>query len=67
MLSSSATANDNAVKRKVIANTRAGMPIQRGPIEVFSAILISYLIHSPAMSGERQRPRAWTGSGERVL
>src|ERR1022692_390494 len=44
MLSSSATANDSRVDRNVIANTRAGIPIQRCPSEFVSPMLISYTI-----------------------
>src|SRR5258706_620357 len=42
MLSRSATANDSTVNRNVIANTRAGIPIQRGPPELVFAMLLSY-------------------------
>jgi hypothetical protein len=45
------------------------MPTQRGPVEVFSAILITYIIASPTTAnGERQRAMAWIGcSGGWVL
>src|SRR6202051_688604 len=42
MLSRSATANDSTVNRNVIANTRAGIPIQRGPPELVFPMLLSY-------------------------
>ena len=38
MLRSSATANDSKVKRNVIANTRAAIPIQRAACELVFAI-----------------------------
>jgi hypothetical protein len=44
MLTSSAIANDSRVNRNVIANTRAGIPIQRGPSELFFAMLLNYTI-----------------------
>jgi hypothetical protein len=44
MLSRSATANDSRVNKNVIANTRTGIPIQRGPPELVFAMPISYTI-----------------------
>ncbi len=44
MLSRSATANASTVSRNVIANTRAGIPIQRGPPELVFAMLLGYTI-----------------------
>src|ERR1039458_3583772 len=44
MLSRSATANDSRVSRNVIANTRTGIPAQRGPPEFLFAMLLSYTI-----------------------
>ena len=57
MLSSSATANDSKVNRKVIANTRAGIPIQRGASELeLFAMLLGYIIgrvdHDPSFLRE---------------
>jgi len=57
MLSRSATANDSRVNKNVIANTRAGIPIQRGPSELVFAMLISYTIHPD--------PRDWRIRGRR--
>jgi hypothetical protein len=44
MLSRSATANASTVNRNVIANTRAGIPIQRGASKVVFAMLLGYII-----------------------
>ena len=56
ILSSSATANDSIVNRNVIANTRAGIPIQRGASEVVFAILLGYTINPDARPGHRDWP-----------
>src|ERR1700674_3895879 len=47
MLSRSATANESTVNRNVIANTRAGIPIQRGPPELAFPMLLR-LHHQPS-------------------
>src|ERR1700684_3921611 len=47
MLSSRAIANDSRVNRNVIANTRAGIPIHRGPSEVVLAMLSGYTMVGP--------------------
>jgi hypothetical protein len=44
MLSRSATANDSTANRNVIANTRAGIPIQRGLSEVVFGMLLAYIM-----------------------
>ena len=68
MLSSSATANESAVNRNVIANTRAGIPIQRGPSELVFAMLLSYTIQLRSLvqtiiGGDP--PRDWQEAGVR--
>lgn len=42
ILSNNATANVSRVNRKVIANTRTGIPTQRGPAEFVFAMLLGY-------------------------
>src|ERR1700676_1338253 len=44
ILTRSATANESTVNRNVIANTRAGIPIQRGPPVLLFAMLSGYTI-----------------------
>src|SRR5580658_9454346 len=44
ILSNSATANDSRVNRNVIAKTRAGIRIHRGPPELAFAIFLGYTI-----------------------
>src|SRR5260370_27380698 len=44
ILTRSATANESTVNRNVIASTRAGIPIQRGPPELLFAMRSGYTI-----------------------
>src|ERR1700737_3569534 len=44
ILSRSATANASTVNRNVIANTRAGIPVQRGAPELVFAMPLGYII-----------------------
>src|SRR5260370_1476909 len=61
MLSRSATAKDSTVNRNVIANTRTGIPIQRGPSELVFAMLLSYTIGKDHRDWPSQSaPRAHT-------
>ena len=58
MLSSSAIANDNRVNRNVIANTRAGIPIHRGPSEIVLPMLLGYTMRPTRRDHLRNRPFA---------
>jgi len=51
ILSNNATANVSRVNRKVIANTRTGIPTQRGPAEFVFAMLLGYT--NPAKPSRR--------------
>src|ERR1700722_16322722 len=44
MLNRSATANDSTENKNVIASTRAGIPIHRGPLELAWSMLLGYII-----------------------